>query len=335
MTEETAWGGGLWAAADLITPMAVRVAATLRLGDHITAGSGTVDALATATGAHPDTLRRVMDHLVTAGVLTRPRPGVYGLTDLGEQLRDDYPGGIRSWLDMTGAIGRADLSFVDLLHTVRTGAAAYPHRYGRPFWEDVAADPARAASFDALMGSRLRDDAPALAGGYPWGALGNLVDVGGGDGTLLIAILTAHPGLRGTVLDLPGPAARALEAIEAAGLRDRATARAGSFFDELPPGAGGYLLSGILHDWDDAGATRILRRCAEAAGAPGRVLVIEDNAAGEPSTEGDLRMLCYVNGRERGVAQLGDLAAAAGLAVAAVVPAGTRAIVELRLDAEK
>ncbi|BAL88694.1 putative O-methyltransferase [Actinoplanes missouriensis 431] len=335
MTEETAWGGGLWAAADLITPMAVRVAATLRLGDHITAGSGTPESLAAATGTHPDTLRRVLDHLVTAGLLTRPEPGVYGLTDLGEQLRDDHPGGIRSWLDMTGAIGRAELSFVDLLHTVRTGEAAYPHRYGRPFWEDVAADPDRAASFDALMGSRLRDDAPAVATGYPWGTLGHLVDVGGGDGTLLIAILAAHPGLRGTVLDLPGPAERARAAIDAAGLNDRADARPGSFFDELPPGAGGYLLSGILHDWDDAGATRILRNCAQAAGGRGRVLVMEDDVADEPSTEGDLRMLCYVNGRERGVTQLGDLAAAAGLVVETVVPAGTRAIVEMRRDTGK
>ena len=271
MTEEaTGWGGQLWAAADLVTPMAIRVAATLRLADHIAAGRQTAEALAAVVDADRDALGRLLGHLVTAGVLTRAGSDTYDLTALGEQLRDDDPAGLRPWLDLEGAIGRADLCFVELLHTVRTGEPAFPRRFGASYWDDLSADEDLAASFDALMGSRLKADGPAVAAAYPWGALGHVVDVGGGDASLLIAILHAHGDLRGTVVDLPGPVARAGEAIAAAGLTDRADARAGSFFDALPAAAGGYILSGILHDWDDEPAVRILRRCADAASAEGR-----------------------------------------------------------------
>lgn len=328
--QATGWGGELWAAADLVTPMAIRVAATLRLADHIAAGTKTTEALAAAVNADEDALGRLLDHLVTAGVLSRTGSHAYGLTALGEQLRDDDPDGLRAWLDLEGAIGRADLCFVQLLHTVRTGEPAFPRQFGRAFWDDLSADSERAASFDALMGARLTD-APTVAGAYPWGALGHVVDVGGGNASLLIAILRTHGDLRGTVIDLPGPAARAEEAIASAGLSDRADAQAGSFFDPLPAGAGGYVLSGILHDWDDEHAGRILRTCAEAAGETGRVLVVDHvDDPGALHTEGDLRMLCYVRGRERTLGQLGDLAKSADLEVTSVTPASSRSIIEFR-----
>ena len=311
------WSNSLWAAADLVTPMAIRVAATLRIADHLDA---TAAQLAEVTGADQDALRRVLDHLVTAGVLTRD-DDTYGLTALGEQLP-----GLGPWLDLEGSIGRADLSFIHLLHTVRTGEPAFPVLYGTPYWDDLAANPERAAHFDALMGSRLTD-APEIAAEYPWGDAGHLVDVGGGDGTLLIAILRAHQGVRGTVADLPGPAARAEAALAAAGLSERAGVHAGSFFDELPKGD--CVLSGVLHDWDDEAATRILRRCAEAAGPDGRVLVVDP--VGHPDTEGDLRMLAYVKGRERDLDRLHAIAAAAGLSPGPVTPVGFRSVVELRV----
>jgi 2,7-dihydroxy-5-methyl-1-naphthoate 7-O-methyltransferase len=330
--EAIAWGGELWAAADLVTPMAIRVAATLRLADHISAGTHTAEALAAAVNADRDALGRLMDHLVTAGVLSRAETETYALTALGEQLRDDDPDGMRPWLDLEGAIGRAELCVVELLHTVRTGEPAFPRVFGIEFWEDLSADPARAASFDALMEARLRAEASAVAAAYPWDTLGHVVDVGGGNGSLLIGILRAHGELRGTVIDLAGPVARAEQAIRSAGLSDRADARVGSFFDPLPPGAGGYLLSGVLHNWDDEDAVRILRRCTDAAGGAGKVLLVDhvDDAGGTPDTEGDLRMLCYFRGRERTLDQLGELANAAGLNVSSLVSAHTRSIIELR-----
>jgi predicted O-methyltransferase YrrM len=158
-----------------------------------------------------------------------------------------------------------------------------------------------------------------------------VVDVGGGNGDLLTAMLRAYPALRGTVFDLPDTAETARKALAAAGLADRGDVVSGSFFDPLSPGAGGYLLSAILHDWDDDAARAILRRCAEAAGTDGAVFVVEKiGTDGESLRTGmDLRMLAYFGGRERGVAELTALAETAGLRVVAVHPAGSLAVVEL------
>jgi hypothetical protein len=333
MSDETlGWGGELWAAADLLTPMAIRVAATLRVADHIAAGTRTTAALAALVGADEDALGRLLRHLVTAKVLTQPELGTFALADLGERLREDHPDGIRRWLDLDGAIGRADTCFVHLLHTVRTGEPAYPRQFGAGFWADLAARPELSASFDALMGARLVADAPAIARAYPWGALGHLIDVGGGNGAMLIAILRAHPGLRGTVLDLPGAVTRADEAIATAGLTDRADTVAASAFDALPRGAGGYLVSSVLHDWPDEDAARILRRCADAAGDTGTVLVVEEAAddieGGTRDTVGDLTMLTYVRGRNRTLGQLRELGASVGLTLGAVTTVGRRSIIE-------
>ncbi len=331
--DASGWGGELWAAADLVTPMAIRVAATLRLADHIAVGRRTADALVASTGADADALGRLLAHLVTAGVVDRDGAGAYSLTALGEHLREDDIDGVRAWIDLHGAIGRADLSLTELLHTVGTGEPGFPRHFGRSFWEDLSDDAARSASFDALMGARLAAEAPVIAGAYDWGALRRVVDVGGGTGSLLIALLHAHPHLRGTVVDLAGPAAAAERAIGAAGLADRADVVAGSFFESLPAGAGGYVLSAVIHDWDDADAARILGRCAEAAGPDGAVLVVESVAsdgAESPSTEMDLRMLTYLRGRERSLNQLTDLAATLGLRVTSVTPARYSSIIELR-----
>ncbi|GIF72114.1 methyltransferase [Asanoa siamensis] len=319
---------GLRALADLATPMAIRVAATLRVADHVAAGRDTAAAIAAAAGVHADALGRVLRHLVVVGLLTVDEAGHHTLTALGEQMRDDHPGGRRAWLDIEGGVGKGDLAFVDLLHTVRTGEPAYPVRYGRPFWADVAADPAHSAMFDALMGHHISLDNGGIADAYDWAALGSVVDVGGGSGTLLEVLLTAHPTLTGTVVDLPGPAAAARARLLDGDLADRAAVVEGSFFDPLPAGAGGYLLSAIIHDWDDERATAILRRCGEAAGDTGVVLVVE--AAGAVNTGMDLRMLTYYAGRERGLDEIDVLAGRAGLATRSVTPVGRyMSIVEL------
>jgi O-methyltransferase len=321
----------LAAMADLVTPMAVRVAATLRIADHITRGLRTASELAEAADADVDALDRLLRHLAAQEVLSRDESGRYGLTARGEALRDDHPSGMRAMLDIESAIGRADLSFVQLLRSVRTGEPAFPLQFGRPFWDDLSADPARTASFEAQMSLDVAGDASAIVSAYDWGSLGHVVDVGGGNGALLTTMLSEHPALRGTVFDQPDTAEAARTALRAAGLADRSDVVAGSFFDPLPPGAGGYLLSAIVHDWDDDAARAILRRCSDAAGKNGAVFIIEKiGADGETlRTAMDLRMLAYFGGKERGVAELTALAADSGLRVAGVHPAGTLSIVEL------
>jgi O-methyltransferase len=331
VTGEADAGAEVSAMADLITPMAVRVAATLRIADHVAAGRRTAAELAETANADADALDRMLRHLVHVGVFLYDESGRYALTAIGEALRDDHPSGVRARLDIEGALGRADLSFVELLHSVRTGEPAFPARYGRAFWDDVGSNPGRSASFDAIMSADVGEWARAILPAYDWGSLGHVVDIGGGDGTLLIAMLSEHPALLGTVVELPGPAEAARAALAAAGLADRAGVVAGSFFDPLPMGGGGYLLCSVIHNWDDEAARNILRRCAEAAGAHGRVFVVEKiGSDGEaPPTQMDLRVLAYMGGRERGLAEISALAADAGLTVAAVHPAGTTPVVEL------
>lgn len=331
MVDEADSRDELWAMADLVTPMAIRVAATLRIADHVAQGLRTSPELAVAVAADADALDRLLRHLASMGVLNRDGEGRYALTDLGAVLRDDHPDGLCAKLDLKGAVGRADLCFVELLHTVRTGEPGFPVHFGRPFWDDLTADVTRSASFANQMGVDVAAWAPHIVNARDWGSLGHLVDVGGGNGTLLIALLRTYPSLTGTVLELPDTAEAARSALTAAGLAERGEGVAGSFFDPLPPGAGGYLLCAILHDWGDAAAEAILRRCAQAAGADGAVFVVEKiGADGETvQTSMDLRVLAYFGGRERGVAELTALAARSGLVVAAVHPAGPLAVVEL------
>jgi hypothetical protein len=257
-----------------------------------------------------------VEHLTAIGVLDG-----WALTDLGEQLREAQP-----WLDAEGPLGRADLAALHLLDAVRSGRPAYELAYGRDYWQDLAADPARNAAFDALMSARLHADLPGIVAGYDWGALSHVVDVGGGDGTLLAAILAAHPGLRGTLVELAGTAESARRT-----LGDRAEIVVGSFFEPLPAGADAYVLSGVLCDWDDAHALQILRRCAEAGG---RVLVIDHCELAASAQSGDLRMLVYTGGRERTLAGLQRLAGDAGLhVVTAEQVTPLRTLVDLRAAA--
>ena len=331
--DEDGKGAELWAMAQLATPMAVRVAATLHIADHIAAGSCTAPELAEATDADPDALERLMRYLTVRGVWTRDDDGRYGLTPLSMPLRDDHPTGLRGWLDIEG-VGRAELAFFQLLHTVRTGESGFRTQFGRSFWDDLVDEPERGAAFDSLLGANAAERSPFIVDGYDWGSLGDLVDVGGGDGSLLISLLKQYPALRGTLFDQPETAEAARKALKEAGLDHRSEVVSGSFFeDDLPAGAGGYLLSFIMHDWGDGPAREILRRCAVAAGTGGSVFVVERlRPDGAPHTGMDLRMLVFDAGKERGLAEMTTLAAQAGLGVVATHPAGPLMIFELAAE---
>lgn len=305
--------------SDLTTPMAIRVAATLGLADLIAEGVTTTDVLADRTGTDRDALARLLRHLTTAGLLNDDG----SLTALGEALRTTHPGSPASSLDINGIVGRISLAHVRLLDSIRTGGPAYPLMYGKGFWEDLATDPELSARFDAHMGS---GDPAAAVAAYDWATAGWVVDVGGGNGNLLAGILLADPGVRGTVVELPGPAQTARDKFAALGLSARAAVQTGSFFDALPAGAGAYVLSNVIHDWPDAEAIAIFRRCAEAAGSSGVVLAFEGVLeAGDElaaSTDFDLFMLVCCGGRQRTLPELEGLAAAAGLKLTATAPVG-------------
>jgi hypothetical protein len=314
----TAWQA-LAPVTDLVTPMAVRAAATLRLADLMAGGPVPVGELARRSGSDPDALGRLLRHLAGRGVFTEPSPGTFGLSELAALLRSDHPSGMQVSLDLTGFGGQMDLAFTGLLHTVRTGRPAWEEVFGAPFWRHLAASPALSASFDATMAAGPEYVADAAAS-YDWSGARHVVDVGGGTGVLLGALLEARPELRATLVDLPDTVERGRQYLADRGLDGRCAFAGQSFFDALPGGGDVYVLRGVIHDWADAEATVILRRCAEAAGDQGRVVVIEgpgtDDGDQAQFAEMNLRMLVLCGGRERGIADHAALAAAAGLAVA-------------------
>jgi hypothetical protein len=304
---------GLDGLIDLISPYAVRAAATLRLADRIAAGTTTTAELARAAGADPDALGRLLAYLAARGVFRRDGGG-WALTADAEALRD---GELRAWLDSDGAGGKMDAAVPGLLESVRTGEAAYPRVHGRSVWDDEA------AQLDAMWAAHCASFAADVAAARAW--LGHVVDVGGGTGTLLAAILAAHPGTRGTLVERPETAERVAHG-------PPFDVVAGSFFDPLPPGGDVYVLSQVLHDWPDAEAVALLRRCADAGG---RVVVIERLLEGDDAemTGMDLRMLLVFGSRERSLDDLAALAARAGLTVTGVTrtPSGF-ALVDLEAD---
>lgn len=303
---------------DMMAPMAVRTAATLRLADHIASGTVRLADLASMVGVHVDALRRLLRFLVARGVFAEPETGLYALTDLARLLLDNHPARLRARFDLNGPVARADMSFIHLLDTIKTGEPSFSEMYGRPFWEDLNDNRERVIDFAAMMAANAAQS--GIETEYDWTHVEHVVDVGGGNGTLIYPVLHAHPHVHGTIVDLPGTAETAKDALSAAGLSDRCDVVAGNFFDPLPAGADVYLLCKILHDWDDDNAAVILKRCAEAAGTAGRVLIVEMVVTGseidpEFTTYLDMQMLVYFGGKERTLEEYSSLAAAAGMNV--------------------
>ena len=294
----------------LITPMALRVAVTLGLPDRLRDTPATAHELAPELKVDPLALDLLLAHLTTLGVAELTDAG-YRTTDLGALLGAGAGNGLNNLLHHDSAAGRADLAFVDLIHSVRTGEPAYPLRFGQDFWTDLAEQAHLRDAFDRQMNNRMSGWIPQVVANYDWSRFGTLVDVGGGHGSLLAAILAANPGLRGHLVDLEETAAGARELFREHGLEDRTEVTGGSFFDPLPTGDA-CLLFDILHDWDDEQAHRILARCAEAGE---RVLVVESLGG---STEFDLVMLVHFGGRDRGLHDFERLASAHGLKLESV-----------------
>jgi hypothetical protein len=317
----------LWALSDLCTPWCVHVVITLRVAEHLAAGITQIDDLGAAASAHPESLARVIRHLIAKGLFAEPAPGHFALNEAARSLLDPSA---RLGFDLDGIGGRMARAWSTLLTAVETGAPAYDEIFRRPFWEDLEAHPQIAAEFDALMGPAghgTPDAAIPLARG--WESIRTVVDVGGGTGSFLAEILRAHPEIRGTLLDLPRTVGRSAEILEAAGVMDRVTLAGQSFFDPLPAGADLYLLQKVLGDWPDGEAAAILRRCAEAAMPDGRVVLPTEVSATEPA-DPDLLMMVLVGGKSRTLTEFRGLAAASGLEVVAATSHGRRFVVECR-----
>ncbi|MEI5034621.1 methyltransferase [Streptomyces sp. S1A(2023)] len=307
----------------LHTPMVVRVAATLRLVDHILDGARSVEALAARTDTRPGPLLRLIRHLVAIGLLEESAPGEFVPTETGGLLADDHPASQRAWHDLTQTVAHADMSFTRLLDAVRTGRPTYESIYGTTFYEDLAQRPQLRESFDSLLAcdQDVAFDAPAAA--YDWTGVRHVLDVGGGKGGFAAAVARRAPHVSATVLEMAGTVDAARTYLKGEGLTERVDAVEGDFFDPLPRKADAVILSFVLLNWPDEDAVRILSRCAEALEPGGRILVHErddthENSFNEQFTELDLRMLVFLGGALRTREKWEGLAASAGLVVESV-----------------
>lgn len=312
---------GAWAAR------MVHTAAELRLADHLSDGPRDAGFLAAAAGAHQPSLARLLRALAAIGILSEDEQRHYALTPLGATLRSDAPGSMRPWVLLCFGDDQGK-AWEALTHAVRTGEHAYRHIHGVDKWTRLAQHPEAARLFDAAMQSLTQGANGALIAHYPFDRHRWIVDVGGGNGALLMPVLARHPGMRATLFDLPHVAEAARGAIAEAGLADRYEAVGGDAFRSVPSGADAYVLKGVIHDWEDAEATAILRNVRHAMGRQSRLLLIERILperidAADILTPGrfihDINMMLNPGGRERTEAEFRRLLAGAGLGLLRVV----------------
>ncbi|MCO5996957.1 methyltransferase [Actinoallomurus rhizosphaericola] len=298
----------------------VYAAAELGLADLLDDGPLTTAELAERTGAHGPSLRRLLLALAGMGLVTQTATDRFELAEAGRPLRKDAPDSIRELVRMMcgPAVWR---SWDELVPSVRTGEPAWDLAHGVSWIEYYAREPEEAATFNRAMAEHTRDAAPGILAAADLSRFGTVVDVGGGDGTLLSHVLRAHPGVRGVVFDVPTGLAATATTLAEAGVAARCEVVSGDFFVSVPAGADAYLLKQILHDWDDERATAILRNVRAAVPPGGRLFVIE-RAVPERVTPGDpaeirdllldLHMLVATGGRERTEREFERLLDAAG-----------------------
>jgi hypothetical protein len=313
---------------------ALYVAAKIGVADRLADGPVAVEQLASDLDADPLALSRLLRTLGALGVFSEADPGAYGLTPLGATLVSDREGSMRDlalmWMETHYA------PFAGLLETVRTGDCAATEHYGQPFFSWLADQPEQVDRFSRAM-ANLTDGIKAGAiASYAFPQSGAIVDVGGADGALLARVLESAPAATGVVFDLPHVVAEAAPTLKSYGLGDRMTSEGGDFFEAVPAGGDAYLLSMVLHDWNDLDATRLLSNIRDAAAPGARVLAFElvmpPGDQPHMSKMIDLTMLGMLNGRERTETEMRSLFEGAGLIYDGTVPTPTPiSIIEARV----
>jgi hypothetical protein len=295
---------------------AIHVAATLGVPDLLGDGPRSAGELAAAAGADEDALYRLLRALASVGVLHEQDERRFSLTELGERLRTGHPESIAGW---AAFVGRPPYwnAWGNLLLSVRTGENAFRSVHGTDVWSYRATSPEESELFDRAMVALTRGSTEAFLDAYDFGRFGTVVDVGGGQGALLAALLAAHPAMEGVLFDQAHVVELASPFLESAGVADRCRVVAGSFFESVPSGGDAYVLKSVIHDWEDEESVAILAVCRAAMAEEARLILLE-RALGEPNGApaakfSDLNMLVAPGGRERTVGEYAALFERAGL----------------------
>lgn len=311
---------------------ALYAAVTLRIADHLGGGPLSADEVARRVGADPKATYRLMRALASKGVFGLCRDGRFTLTPLGRALRWGDEGSMAPMIALVGSREHWE-HWGRLTDAVRTGDTAAEQIRGMPMFDYLETNPGYAKVFhDAMTGvSHLAIDAAVPV--YDFSDRRRIVDVGGGHGALLAAVLRRTPAATGVLFDLPSVVAGAAAVLGPAGVTSRCTTTGGSFFASVPAGGDAYLLKTVIHDWDDERALTILRNVRDAITSDGRLLLFEmvlpDGAPPHPGLLLDLEMLVHAGGRERTAGEYSELLAHAGFRQTRVIPtAGPMSIVE-------
>jgi hypothetical protein len=297
------------------------VVARLNLPDMLAAGPQPVGELAARTGADPLSLRRLMRGLAMFDVFTEPADGVFALTPLGRMLCTDTPGTARPSALLVGGVVGSTWSALE--QTIRTGKPAFNDLFGANFFDHLEDNPEVAATFSWSQAEGLALEMPELISEVDFSHYPVIVDIGGGDGAFLAEVLTANPDSRGVLFELPGVTPLARKRMAANRLDDRCTIVSGDFFESVPADGDMYLLSHVLHDWNDRDARTVLLTCATAMPAHATLTVIDLVTAERGDTDPtyrypgllDLYMLSLFGGnggRERTASEFCDLIESAG-----------------------
>jgi predicted nicotinamide N-methyase len=308
------------------TSQVVHTAARLGVADHLAEGPRTMEDLAAALGVDAGALHRVLHALAALGLVAHQGGSRYALTESGARLRDGVPGSLRAVALLSGE--RSYRAWGGLLHSVRTGETAFRHVFGMETFEYMAAHPEIAGFYNEAMAAGAAERAAAVAAAHDFSGSRTIVDVGGGHGVLLIAILSASAGARGVLFERESVAVGARARIEAAGLGPRCRVESGDFFESVPAGGDLYLLSHIIHNWDDQRSARILASCRAAMSPGATLLVVEQvlperfvpSRAAVQAAMADLHMLAITGGQERTAAAYRALLAGAGFTLTSVTP---------------
>jgi hypothetical protein len=307
----------MWAAK------AAAAAASLRIPDVLAHGPKSADEVARAIGADPSAVYRLMRGVASIGVLAAEPGGRFSLTPVGELLRSDAPGSMRSLLVAEMAPGHW-LPWGDLESAVRTGKPVASKALGMEIFDYYQKNSEEGFQFAEAMSGLSALALQAVLAAYSFAGARKIVDVGGSHGAFLAAVLKGEPDARGVLFDRPEVIEGAGATLAGAGVADRVERIGGSFFESAPAGGDTYLLKHILHDWSDDECVTILRRVREAMVPTARVVVVEmlisDGGPPSPAPLLDLNMLVMLTGKERTAEEFGALFARAGLALARVTP---------------
>ena len=311
---------------------AMYAASKLGIFDALATAPATAEDIAARVGSHPGATFRLMRALASNSLLKQERDGRFALTRLGEALRSDAPGSMAPMLQFAGHPKHWE-HWGQLLYSVQTGKTSLEMLRGMPAFEYLETDPELAAVFNNAMTGLSDMVVDTLLPAYDFSKFSTIVDVGGGHGRLLAAVLQQATAARGVLFDLPSVVAGAGPMLEASGVSDRITVTGGSFFESVPEGADAYLLKTIIHDWDEDSAVAILRNIRKAMAPHGTVALIEmvlpEGTPYHPGMLLDLEMLVAAGGQERTAAEYAELLARAGLRQSRVVPtAGPLSLVE-------